>query len=269
MNKKSFSDRVAAKGGKVDNLFDLFSHLAVLWRDYPLDMKPTLLNAKKDNHFALSGTCPHCRKGSVFTSATVPHAIMNYSTGREELAAPMQCPGCAKYILGIVARRGDEAEYLAHYPVGSPDDAVDPNVPAAIAADFSEALRCVWVRSHKAAVAMCRRSVEASCIDLNAKGKNLYQKIDDLADNGIITDPLRRMAHRVRLTANAELHGKKGKQADTAKEGEALSVGDDLADVVARDAEAMIAFVREFFHHVYVMPALLKAYEEPEPEEAE
>lgn len=105
-------------------------------------------------------------------------------------------------------------------------------------------------KAYKATVAMCRRSVEASCEDLGAKGKNLKEQIDDLATKGKITEPLKEMAHKVRLTANRELHGK----------------SDDLDAFSETDASGIVAFVREYFHHVYVMPALLVSYGQPQPQ---
>ncbi|HKV39890.1 MAG TPA: DUF4145 domain-containing protein, partial [Blastocatellia bacterium] len=76
---------------------------------------------------------------------------------------------------------------------------VDKSVPSEIAADFAEALRCLWVKAYRAAVAMCRRSIEASCNQLGAKGNRLVDKIDDLAQKGKITAPLKDWAHEVRL----------------------------------------------------------------------
>lgn len=38
---------------------------------------------------------------------------------------------------------------------------------------------------------------------------------------------------------------------------------DDLDSIIEKDAEAIIRFTREYFYHVYVMPALLKGFEEP------
>jgi hypothetical protein len=98
---------------------------------------------------------------------------------------------------------------------------------------------------------MCRRAVQSSCDDLKAEGRDLYNQIDDLAKKGIITEPLRQLAHKVRLVANKELHAKH----------------DDLETIQERDAESVIAFTQEYFHHVYVMPALLKAYDEPETDD--
>ena len=219
--------------------------LAILWKNWPRDMKATLIDGKT-NRFSLSGRCPHCGLNSVFITVIEPHTT-HVGTQIYEFAATMQCQGCLKYILGIVMKQFNKLIYQEHYPLGTPDDSVDKSVPANIAADFSEALRCLWVKSYKATVAMCRRSVEASCADLKATGKNLYAKIDNLADKGIITEPLKKMAHRVRLTANKELHGR----------------GDDLNTFGEQEAEAIVACVREYFHHVYVMPALLKEYEKP------
>jgi len=169
----------------------------------------------------------------------------------------MQCQGCLKFILGLV---GDTSagtwEYMEHYPIGKPDDSVDESVPEEIANDFAEAMRCLWIESYKASVAMCRRSVEAACHDLGATGRNLYEKIEDLASKGVITDRMRRMAHRVRLTGNENLHGK-GKASD------AHFDADDLAGMQERDALAMVTFTKEFFHHIYAIEALLKQYETP------
>ena len=131
------------------------------------------------------------------------------------------------------------------------------------------------MKSYKAAVAMCRRSVEASCKQKGAKGKNLKRKINDLAKKGAITEPLRQMAHAVRITANRGLHEKtKGVAAETPTI-ESSRVSDEIDETYTGDLDsfneddvkAMIKFTREFFHHVYVMPALLKDYQgESEPQ---
>jgi Domain of unknown function (DUF4145) len=221
--------------------------LTILWKDWPKHMDVTLLEMK-GSRFSLSGLCPHCNGRSVFNCVT--NTFIRDIPGRRgyEWAAAMQCPGCLRYVLGVVEAAGNppRLSYQAHYPLGAPDDSVDESVPASIASDFSEALRCLWVKSYKAAVAMCRRAVEVSCADLKASGKNLKEKIDDLANKGIITEPLKQMAHRVRLTANEKLHGK----------------DDDLDAFTEQDAEAIVKCVREYFHHVYVMPALLRDYEQ-------
>jgi hypothetical protein len=185
--------------------------------------------------------------------------------------AAMQCQGCRQFILGLVgATKANLLEYIKHYPLGSPDDAVDESVPQAIADDFAEAKRCVWIKAYKAAVAMCRRSVEAACKREGATGRDLEKRIDDLAQKGKITEPLRQMAHVVRLSGNRSLHGKKTSgppetDAVTEKDTESvLPVVDDLDTFGEDEANAMIAFVEQFFYHLYAMPALLERYS-PKP----
>jgi Domain of unknown function (DUF4145) len=155
-------------------------------------------------------------------------------------------------------------KYVLHYPVGTPDDSVALQIPEAIAEDFKEALRCMFVSAYRATVTMCRRSVQAACVDLKAKGDNLYSQIDYLADNQQITQPLRQMAHAVRLEGNKGAHPDREKKPPEAQMNEQVTqaqpISDNLAGVSVDDAEAVIAFTREFFHHVYVMPARLKRY---------
>lgn len=243
----------------------LCGSLAILWKDWPKQMELTELQPEKGS-FSLRGKCPHCQERSVFTQVTSV-CVEEVGVYRDKLAVGMQCQGCLDYILSLAMKisgpnQQSKLSYLDHYPLGRPNDSVDPDVPKDIAADFAEALRCQWVGSYKAAVAMCRRSVEAACHDLGATGKNLYQKIDDLASRGVITDPLKRMAHRIRLTGNENLHGK----ADAAG---AHFDDDDLKIMREKDAIAMITFTKEFFHHVYAIRALLEQYENPQGETAE
>jgi hypothetical protein len=188
----------------------------------------------------------------------------------------MQCQGCLKHILALaMKKRGYQVRstlsYSEHYPLGAPDDSVAEEVAAAnqvIALDFAEALRCLWVKSYKAAVAMCRRSVEATCKHFGATGWTLEKKIDSLAEQGKITQSLKEMAHAVRVSGNRGLHGKKGPtekeigSTETPIEGQ--SPLDDLDLFGEDEAKAMIAFTKELFHHVFVMPALLEKYR-PKP----
>lgn len=247
----------------------LCGSLAVLWKDWPRDMNVTVLDASH-NRFSLVGVCPHCRSNSVFMPTTTPHGEV--VVGQHWVFyVVMQCQGCRQYMLGIATRQGDKWDYKEHYPLGKPDDSVHEKVPVPIAEDFAESKRCLWIKAYRASVAMCRRSLQSSCDDLGAEGDNLFSQIDDLAKRGVITEPLRQLAHKVRLVANKELHAKhkaQGKDKAEADADEELDVKrDDLGTITKKDAESIIAFTQEYFHHVYVMPALLKAYDEPEAQD--
>ena len=111
-----------------------------------------------------------------------------------------------------------------------------------VAEDFSEALRCHWIKSYRASVVMCRRAIQSSAIALKAKGDRLIDQIDDLFKSGKITESLKDFAHEVRLTGNDGAHPDK----------------DGLNDVTERDSIDIIEFTQEYLHHLYVMPAKLK-----------
>ena len=255
----------------------LCGSLAVLWKDWPKQMELTELEPDSGK-FSLSGECPHCRLGSVFIQVTSIHAVELETEHRQRLAVGMQCQGCLGHILAIALKirrytnQPPTLTYFTHYPLGKPDDSVPEEVAAAspvIASDFAEALRCLWVGSYKAAVAMCRRSVEATCKHFGATGSNLEKKIDSLAAKGKINEPLKEMAHAVRLSGNRGLHGNKQViQNETTAEHE--TPFDDLDLFGEDEAKAMIVFTQQFFYNLFVVPALLEKYKpRPKADEAE
>ncbi len=156
-----------------------------------------------------------------------------------------QCQACKEFVL-VIARRNNPATHFrleAVYPLGKADDRVDPAVPSEIAKDFAEGLRCRWVQAHKATVVMCRRAIQASCLEKGAIGKRLVEQIDDLGAKGLVTNNLKEFAHEIRLIGNAGAHPEE----------------DNLTGVTEKDSDDMIEFTRHYFEHVYVMPARLQA----------
>jgi hypothetical protein len=232
-----------------DGLIDFLAESAsLLWREWPMNMQATTLPPPQ-GLFSLRGSCPHCREISVFTISpgTNANQFAMHQVGTL-MWAIMQCSGCLNFILGCVNRTGNTVwTYHSHFPLGKPDDSVAPEVPANVAADFQEALKCRWLDCFKAALIMCRRSIETSCVDLKAKDGGLVAMIEDLATKGVITTPLKDMAHQVRLQGNIGAHA-----------------GDDdtLIGLNGPTVDAVISFAREYFHHVYVMPDKLKKIRE-------
>ncbi len=191
------------------------------------------------------GECPHCSFLAYFRPVT--NGYLEKHAYSETICNGAQCESCKEYVLVVGERQPGsgihEFSLIGVYPQGKPNDQVDPAVPLEIRADFSEALRCLWVKAYKATVAICRRAIQASAFALGALGEKLIDQIDDLAGKGIITQPLKEMAHEIRLTGNLGAHPDK----------------DGLANVTERDATDMVEFAREYLHHVYVMPAKLEA----------
>jgi hypothetical protein len=104
----------------------------------------------------------------------------------QTIVSACQCEGCKGYTLVVGERAGPQHSALgqfklvAVYPTGEPDDHVAEEVVQAakgVADDFSEALRCHWVKAFKACVVMCARAIQGSAIALGAKKKKLTDQI--------------------------------------------------------------------------------------------
>jgi hypothetical protein len=217
-------------------------------------MIATVLNAQ-NSQFSLSGVCPHCQRDSVFIicaspgSDPIPTTFPNYGPGTRIYAA-MQCQGCREYILGLVGRPNTNTNtmfYVAHYPIGLPSDDAPSEIPENIASDFKEALRCRWVEAYNATGEMCRRALESSCNELDAPSGKLVDKIDWLAQQGIITGALKDVAHKIRLGGNYGAHAPEDPL--------------NAEPMTAEHADALIEFIRDYFQHVYVMPKKLQKYD--------
>lgn len=202
--------------------------------------------------FCLRGKCPHCGYYASFPSVTAPYTERLVGVELRVVGAA-QCEACKGYILGIVrtvANPDSPVEYRyayeAHYPVGRPDDSVPEGVPDHIAGDMREAMRCRWVDAYNATVEMCRRALEASCVELGADSNlRLLEMIDWIASRGKITSPLQAMAHKIRLGGNRGAHP-----------------ANDPADMLdAEDADAVIVFTKEYLRHVYEMPEKMARFD--------
>ena len=205
------------------------------------------VNYPSNTQVGASGDCPHCGVHSLFVPVVKGH-IENRPRNNQFIAQTAQCVNCKDFVLITATKNvglGATEFTLVHfYPIGKPKDIVDAAVPPAIAGDFAEAIRCQFIRAYKAAVTMCRRALQAAALDKKASpDRKLLHQIDELATRGVITNPLKEMAHAIRLTGNIGAHPDE----------------DCLKDVTDTYADDIVQFTKEFFHHVYVMPAKLKA----------
>ena len=213
---------------------------------WPYNGPVQIVNFPNENYSRIgaSGDCPHCMQKSYFRPVGGAHAEPLGNSGSFEIVNAAQCEACKRFLL-VEGRglRNQPAQLLNVFPLGKPNDNVDAEIPDAIAEDFKEALRCEWVKAYKGCVVMCRRAVQSSVIELGARDGKLIEQIDELFKKGKITEALKEFAHEVRLTGNDGAHPGK----------------DGLSDVSPKDASDIIEFTREYLHHVYVMPAKLRA----------
>jgi hypothetical protein len=99
------------------------------------------------------------------------------------------------------------------------------------------------VKAYNATAEMCRRALEASCLQLGAPAELVLSKtIDWVHTHGKITNSLRDMAHKIKLGGNRAAHPSDKRLSE-------------------QDADAVIAFTDEYFQHVYVTPARMARHD--------
>ena len=253
------------------SILDFLGCLAVpLWKEWPLEMEAVGLS--NDGKFSLRGECPHCHHDSVFVQVTNNCVQFEgrYGGGTNWiLAAVMRCQGCLMFVLGIVEHLDGSGtyRYMIHYPVGEPDDKASEEIPLPIREDFQEALRCLFIKAYNATGEMCRRAIEASCLDLGAPKKDVLEDmIDWLEEKRIITPGLKDVAHKVRLGGNRCAHPAPSNNGDTATLTPQTNAAVTTIEKIGKEhAEAIVDFTRHFFQYVYVTPKQLNKYDFSKP----
>lgn len=234
---------------KLQSVFEIISAIAPFYLS-AYNGRVEIVNFPDQNHNQIGarGQCPHCPATTYFRPVT-PVYKEALPEGGYRVVTAAQCEACKGFVLviGIQTGHNHPVSLQVVFPLGKPNDVVDERVQPTVAEDFKEALRCHWIKAYKACVVMCRRSVQVSVLELGAKPGRLVDQIDDLFTKGKITESLKDFAHEVRLTGNDGAHPDK----------------DGLVDVSEGDASDIIEFTREYLHHVYVMPAKLKARKPP------
>lgn len=115
---------------------------------------------------------------------------------------------------------GETTLILSRYPAGEPDRepeeliqawpprqprSLDDVVPAAIRSLYVEASRAEAAGALRGAAGLYRAAVEGICVDRNADGRNLAERIDALEEVGLGQDVVRDL-HEARLLGNWSLH---------------------------------------------------------------
>jgi len=131
---------------------------------------------------------------------------------------------------------------------------IHKSIPISIREDYAEAKRCLFVNAHKGAVMLCRRVIEAiACDKLGKKSKDnkgktkkLFELIDLMYNEGLITKDIKDSAHEIRLFGNYGAH-----------------VQDDGLDNVEREeAQDVREITWQLLYTIYVAPDKTKKLKE-------
>lgn len=188
-------------------------------------------------------------------------AVSSLFTIRDEGAlmvteAAYKCPNCERLIIVWEYTHGPHAatddrdaaqrrtwERPSFVP-GHRDSRAFPDVPQHIGQAATEATLCFSVGAYRAVGALARAVIEATAKDKGADGKDLYKRIEALADAGHVRKHTKEQAHEVRHFGNGMAHG------------------DFTEPVTKEDAEEIITLMSEVLDEVYQSPARLDRVKE-------
>lgn len=110
--------------------------------------------------------------------------------------------------------------------------------PLEVNEDFVEAQKCYDAEAYKATIVICRRALETMSDLRQAKGKNLFEKIEDLHSRELISKGTFEIATQVRQFGNYGAHPK----------------DDLLGGITERDAGVILEVTQHLLKDVYEIP---------------
>lgn len=210
------------------------------------------------------GDCPHCgAKGAGFTSVG-QHVLGEEANQAEDWSVFMTCNLCSRgIVLEVHTTTGQRMPGPMSWPqsltlstatTGQPDQHFDirnvypvapvsrapEDVPSKIAAAYVEASDNLHTGHFETCAILSRKVIDLATKDVRgdaAKSETLYQRIDVLKTQGVITAAMADWAHAVRLDGNESTHSD-----DTVTEDEAA----DLLD-----------FTHAFLLYAFTLPAMV------------
>jgi hypothetical protein len=189
--------------------------------------------------------CPYCRKEGTFDVRTGDLEITligNQPTG--DVTGERLCPNPTCRGLVYVVYTYATEEIVVSYPPELIDfDAT--NLPSEVSKPLEEAVACHAQQCYPASAVMARRTLECICEDQGAKGKDLYARIEALAETVVLPAGMIDALHNLRLLGNDAVHVE----------------ARVFAEVGKAEAEAAINVTKMIIQAAYQMESLLSELE--------
>jgi len=115
-------------------------------------------------------------------------------------------------------------------------------IPTQVASAYASALKCRNIDPAICLMAL-RRTLDIVCQDKNATGRDLWRKIEDLSEKGILPSELKHASSITRFYGNMGAH-------------------DTQVQVSRSDMNLIFEFVKYILDYLYILPAKLKEMQE-------
>lgn len=149
-------------------------------------------------------TCPYCSASPASFISVGRHESVG-ADGQVRRWYVGMCPACGGAAVFEVDPGQPNEPLLGVYP-----DVIRPwevaGLEGAVATDWSEAITVFRVGAWQSAVVACGRTLEAAADALNISGNALYQRIETMLADGLITARFKEAMDYVRLIRNTGAH---------------------------------------------------------------
>ena len=160
----------------------------------------------------VGGKCPHCNENSRFSMRTSVHGEALRADQAQEVVVSYSCDACLKAVpiywrISNYAHNGNPEVYNPTMILPVVEKFDFDHVPEPIINEIKEALNCLSVEAHNGFAAISRRSVQAICDDLGAKGASKVQKqIEEMLEMTGLGDDWNETTKQILLTGHDGAH---------------------------------------------------------------
>ncbi len=192
----------------------------------------------------IGGKCPHCKEASRFSLGTHPEFARVHQLGATELVVNYICELCLRAIPILWHIRGwNGIQPTVESPelvISSIEDFNFDHVPDAARKEIEEALSCLSVSAYNGFAALCRRAVQAICVDLGAEGSTrVEQQIRDMSDLVELDPEWKDLVSQVMLIGHDGAHP-------------------HLPEVDAERATLLLSLLKDLTYELYTRPGNVK-----------
>jgi hypothetical protein len=186
-------------------------------------------------------TCPFCLESGNFSlehraQKKQPNGskVLNFDT--------LKCGSCASYVQ-VFWSGGDSLHDYKVQPWPLKLEKAPEHFPEAVGRYWLQAKRSMNEKNYDAAAVMARSALQLALRAHEAKGANLKQEIDNLAERGLLPPLMKDWAHVVRELGNDSAHPHPSEKPASAQ---------DAADIVN--------FLDFFLEYLYALPKRIAEY---------
>lgn len=188
-------------------------------------------------------TCPFCMETGNFS--TEFHAEKKQPNGSKVLNFDtLKCGSCASFVQVTWAGGGDIHDFRVQ-PWPLKYEKAPEHYPEDVGRYWLQAKKSLVDKNYDAAAVMTRSAIQLALRAHNAKGANLKQEIDDLAEKRLLPPLMQDWAHSLRDLANDSAHP-----------------APNQVPTSARDASDLVKFMDFLFEYLYALPKRIREFRE-------